>query len=144
MHDVARLKELHHFGDLNGDAEELDAVERLAAELRGERLTVDDFHDHRQHVAGGDDVVNRHEERVIERGSKADVADHLIAARGVLRELARQNLDRDAAAEARVVRPPDRGAEALRQAVMQQLITWSERLDRRHEPDYTERRVCLA
>src|SRR5205823_14447361 len=39
---------------------------------------------------------------------------------------------------------PNRGAEPLHEPVLQQLVARGNRIDRRHRPDYTERRRCFA
>ena len=132
MHDIARLQKFQHVGELIGDSKKLDAMEWLAIEFRRQRFSFHDFHHHRQHVAGGDDVVDRNEKGVIERSAEADVADHLIAPRRIARKLARQNLDRDGFRKLRVFRFPDRVADALDETIVQQLVARGQRLDRGH------------
>ena len=118
------------------DPEKLRAIGRLRFRESRKRLTVDELHRHQQHVAGVGDLENVDEERVIEGGAEADVADQRFAARRIFRQLARQDFDGDHLAAARVFRGPDSRPDPIDETVVQQRSARSDRIDRRHGPNY--------
>ena len=113
MHDVLRMEELQPVGDLICELEKFGSIERFAAHARRDCLAVEPFHDKNERVAGDGDLLDVDERRVIDRAGEPDVADERLAARGILRQLPRQQLDRHLLLVAGVLRLPDRRADAL-------------------------------
>src|SRR6185369_4915972 len=81
--------------------------EGLAMEDLAERLPVHELHRDEDRVAGGPDLVDRDDVRVVERGRRARLLLEALPAVRVGGELRREDLDRDLASEPRVARAVD-------------------------------------
>ncbi len=68
-----RVDELQRVRQLVRHAEELIALHGMGADAPADRFALDEVHDHQQDVAGERDVLNRNDERVVERRILPDV-----------------------------------------------------------------------
>ena len=102
-------------GELDGDAQVFAGIQRTRGEPRAQRFAVDHLHRDEVQTAGVTDLVDRADVRMVERCCGASFADHAPASIGIVRELTRQQFQRNVAPECRIVRaihlPHSAGAE---------------------------------
>ena len=105
VHDAPGMRRLEGVGDLDAHGEQVLQVERRTPRhhLR-ERLAFEELHDDEVLPLVLLDRVNRADSRMVQRGGGTRLALETLERRRVLGQLGGQELQRDAAAEARVLR----------------------------------------
>jgi hypothetical protein len=102
MHDARPVRAVEGVGDLDAETEHVVDRERPALNAIRERLALDQLHDEVEIVPLAPDVVDDADVRMVERGNEPRLALEARADLGRACQIARQDLDRDLAAEAAV------------------------------------------
>ena len=108
MNDAGRVRGHERLGDVARNSEGLVEWQRPAPESRRQRFAVDQFHDEIRRVdatdAGGADVVQRADPRMIELGDRACLALQPLAVVLIVK-VARENFQGDITAKSRIACP---------------------------------------
>ena len=107
MNDPLFVRGGQRVRDLRADLQRFVDLQRAALEARRQGLAVQELHDE---IVGGAfpaDVVQRADVRVVERGDGAGLALEPFTNLGVFGKVRGEDLDRDVAPQARVLRPVD-------------------------------------
>ncbi len=107
MHHTLCVRFVERVGHIDGDLQRFRQRHRAAMQAVGECLTLEVFHDEVVHAVLRADVMQRADVRMIQRGDGFGLALHALAQFGVGREMRRQHLDGDLAAQPRVACPID-------------------------------------
>ncbi len=102
MDDAGLVRRGERTGGLDGVLERQRHWHRRLADQRIERAAVHELHRDERHLAGGVDVVDVDDVRVVERGGGLRFLDEAALAVGVRARGGRQDLDGDGAVQARV------------------------------------------
>jgi hypothetical protein len=129
MQDAALMSERKRRSDLPGYEQRLGHRHWTAADPGTERLSVDVFHDNEPTPIDIADFINRHDVRVVERGSGACFLLESSDAFRIDAESPRQNLQSDLPAELEILGEIDMahaaGAKKFQEAVMTDLgLNW--------------------
>ena len=103
MDDPLLVRGFERLGDLCGHRQRVGQRDRAARDPLGQVLALDEFHDQRRDTVGFFGAVDRGDVWMIQRGQQASLAVEARAPPGIDAEDLGQNLDRDVAAELRVV-----------------------------------------
>ena len=103
MDDPLLVRGFERLGEFCGDRQRVGQRDRAARDPLGQVLALDEFHDQRRDAVGFFGAVDRGDMWMIERGEQASLAVEAVAPRGIDAEDPWQHLDRDVAAELRVV-----------------------------------------
>ncbi len=98
-----RVRGVERVGDLHAEVEQGVHRQRPVRQPALQRRPVEQLHDQERQVAVMADVVERADVRMVERRGGARLALEALERRGILRELGREELDGDLAAETRVL-----------------------------------------
>src|SRR4026208_2149298 len=102
--DALRVRRVEGFGNLPTDRESVGDGQRTTREAISERRTLDELQYQRDAIVEILEPVDRTDMRMVERGQEARLAGEARAALRIGGEMAGQDLDRAAAARARLGR----------------------------------------
>ena len=103
MDDAAVVGVGERIGELGAVADDLFDRQRPARDALTERLALDDFHRDVGAAIGFADIVNRADVRMVEGCRRARLSQQPTAPAWMLGQVCRQDLERDVAAQLRIV-----------------------------------------